>query len=93
MVRAGSPVSPISAAPGSADSGEGTATPRTLCSSRASGRIKAETSAGGSPAIVPTIRGRAWITGFRHYVLDATDPYPQGYVVADTWGVPGKTSQ
>ena len=57
------------------------------------GRIKAETDVGGRPAIVPTIRGSAWITGFHNYVLDASDPFPEGYVVADTWGVTGKTSQ
>ena len=57
------------------------------------GRIKAETTVGGRPAIVPTIRGSAWVTGFHSYVLDASDPYPQGYVVADTWGSSGQTSQ
>ncbi len=57
------------------------------------GRIKAETRVGDRPAIVPTIRGSAWITGFHNYVVDATDPFPEGYVVADTWGVTGRTTQ
>jgi len=57
------------------------------------GRIKAATTVGGRPAIVPTIRGSAWITGFHNYVVDTTDPFPEGYVVADTWGVTGKTTQ
>jgi proline racemase len=57
------------------------------------GRIKAETRIGDRRAIVPTIRGSAWITGFHSYVLDSTDPFPEGYVVADTWGVSGTTSQ
>ncbi|HEX4240065.1 MAG TPA: proline racemase family protein [Steroidobacteraceae bacterium] len=57
------------------------------------GRIERECSVGGKPAIVPTVRGSAWITGFHNYVLDGTDPFPQGYVVADTWGVSGKLTQ
>lgn len=57
------------------------------------GRIKEETSVGGRPAIVPSIRGQAWITGFHTYVIDASDPFPQGYVVADTWGISGKITQ
>ena len=57
------------------------------------GTIKAETSIGDVPAIIPTVRGRAWITGFHNYVLDTRDPFPTGYVVADTWGVTGSMSQ
>ncbi len=57
------------------------------------GRIKAETLVGGRPAIISALRGSAWITGFHNYVLDTTDPFPEGYVVADTWGVTGKTTQ
>jgi len=36
-------------------------------------------------AIVPTVSGRAWITGTHQLMLDADDPWPQGYRVADTW--------
>ncbi len=57
------------------------------------GRIVRDTTVGGRPAIVPAIRGRAWITGFHYYRIDPADPYPQGYLVADTWGVTGKLSQ
>lgn len=32
-------------------------------------------------AVVPTIEGRAWITGFQHFVLDPEDPYPAGFLV------------
>ena len=31
------------------------------------------------------ITGRAWITGFKQYVLDPTDPFPLGYTLTDTW--------
>jgi proline racemase len=57
------------------------------------GTIKAETSIGDVPAIVPTVKGEAWITGFHNYVVDTSDPFPTGYVVADTWGVTGSLSQ
>jgi proline racemase len=49
------------------------------------GRIVSETSVAGRPAIVPAIRGSAWITGVNQLILDPTDPFPQGYTVADTW--------
>jgi proline racemase len=58
-----------------------------LIGSRFEGRIVAPTQAGDLPAIIPAIRGRAWITGFHSYVVDPRDPYPAGYRVADTWGV------
>ena len=57
------------------------------------GRIVAEARAGDTPAIIPAIRGRCWITGLHQYLLDAEDPWQQGYVVADTWGVTPATSQ
>jgi proline racemase len=51
------------------------------------GRIAAETATeSGFPAIVPVIEGRAWITGFHQYLLDAADPFPNGYLVPDTFG-------
>ena len=50
------------------------------------GRIVSETTVGGRPAIVPAIRGSAWITGISQLVVDPTDPFPEGYVLADTWG-------
>ena len=31
----------------------------------------------------------AFITGFMSYLLDPADPWPEGYRVADTWGVTG----
>ncbi len=49
------------------------------------GRVEAETSVGGRAAIVPSITGTAWITGFASYVLDPTDPFPEGYTVGDLW--------
>jgi proline racemase len=48
--------------------------------SRFEGRITATTTVGGRPAIVPTIRGRAWISGRAELVLDPTDPFPGGFL-------------
>jgi proline racemase len=53
------------------------------------GRILEETSVGDRAAIVPAIRGSAWITGISQHFVDPTDPYPEGYLLADTWGVSG----
>lgn len=36
-------------------------------------------------AVVPTISGRAWITQHCEVVCDPSDPFPQGYTVADIW--------
>jgi len=33
-------------------------------------------------AVVPTIEGRAWITGFQQFVLDPEDPFPAGFLVS-----------
>jgi trans-L-3-hydroxyproline dehydratase len=49
------------------------------------GRIVAETTVGGRPGIVPAIRGSAWITGLTQVLLDPTDPFPEGYLLPDTW--------
>ena len=49
------------------------------------GRLLEETSVGPYRAVVPTISGRAWITGFCNYVLEADDPFPEGFTVGDIW--------
>jgi proline racemase len=53
------------------------------------GRIVEETSVGDRPAIVPAIRGSAWITGLTQVLIDPSDPFPEGYLLNDTWGVTG----
>lgn len=40
----------------------------------------------GKAAVVPSIKGRGWIHGIHQIGIDPTDPYPQGYCVADCWG-------
>ena len=49
------------------------------------GRVVADTTVGERAAIVPSITGRAWITGTHEHTLDPFDPWPGGYRVADTW--------
>jgi proline racemase len=47
--------------------------------SKFTGRLIAETTVAGIPAVTPTITGRAWITGIGQYLLDPTDPFPTGF--------------
>lgn len=50
------------------------------------GRLVEETRVGPYPAVVPTITGSAWIYAITQYVLDAEDPFPEGFTVGDIWG-------
>lgn len=47
--------------------------------SRFTGRLVEETTVGGLPAVIPTVTGRAWLTGTAQYFLDPTDPFPEGF--------------
>lgn len=49
------------------------------------GRLVEETTVGEYKAVVPTISGQAWITGTASYVIDPTDPFPEGFTVGDIW--------
>ncbi len=49
------------------------------------GRLIRETKVGKYNAVVPTLSGRAWITGLANYVVDAEDPFPDGFTVGDIW--------
>jgi trans-L-3-hydroxyproline dehydratase len=52
------------------------------------GRIVAEATIAGRPAIIPAIRGSAWITGITQVLVDPSDPFPEGYLLSDTWPGP-----
>ena len=58
-----------------------------ILDSRFDCQIEAKTELGGIPAIIPSIRGRAWVTGTHQLMLDPADPWPRGYQLSDTWGV------
>ncbi|GAA4220644.1 proline racemase [Streptosporangium album] len=45
------------------------------------GRLVEETTVAGLPAVVPTITGRAWVTGTAQYFLDPRDPFPEGFLL------------
>lgn len=48
-------------------------------------RIDGLSRAGNTPAVIPRISGRAWLTGVSYYGVDPQDPFPQGYRLNDTW--------
>ncbi|MDA2813955.1 proline racemase family protein [Nocardiopsis sp. RSe5-2] len=52
-----------------------------LIGTRFTGRLIETTDVGGLPAVVPTITGRAWITGMGQYLLDPRDPFPRGFTL------------
>jgi proline racemase len=49
------------------------------------GMLLAETTVGDYPAVLPTITGRGWVTGLSEWVLDDSDPFPEGYTIGDIW--------
>ncbi len=58
---------------------------RSVIDSEFVGSIAGTARAGDLAAIVPTVSGRAWITGVSSLVVDPADPWPTGYRVGDTW--------
>jgi proline racemase len=51
------------------------------------GRLLRETTVGDHTAVVPQLTGSAWITGRAQYVVDADDPFQEGFTVGDLWGL------
>jgi proline racemase len=47
--------------------------------SRFTGRLVGRTEVAGIPAVIPTVTGRAWVTGTANYLLDPSDPFPTGF--------------
>jgi proline racemase len=56
-----------------------------IIDSRFVGTVVRETTIAGKKAIIPSISGRAWISGTSQLMLDPSDPYPDGYKLSDTW--------
>jgi proline racemase len=48
---------------------------------RFTGRLVAATEVGGHPAVVPTVTGRAFLTGTAQFFLDPEDPFPAGFLL------------
>ena len=61
---------------------------RSIIDSRFDCQIQSEATVGDRQAIVPTIRGRAWVTGTHQLMLDPADPWPEGYRLSDTLPMP-----
>ena len=45
------------------------------------GRLIDTTTVGDVPAVIPTITGRAWVTGTAQYFLSDDDPFPAGFLL------------
>jgi proline racemase len=52
--------------------------------SRFVGRLSDQTRVGSFDAVIPTVRGRAWVTGFATYLLDPEDPFPAGFLFSSS---------
>lgn len=51
------------------------------------GELIGETEFVGFDAVLPTITGKAWITGRATWNLDPSDPFRDGYTLGDIWAV------
>ncbi|GGO99788.1 trans-3-hydroxy-L-proline dehydratase [Stakelama pacifica] len=58
---------------------------RSIIGGRFDCKIEEDVDVAGLRAIIPSIAGRAWITGTQEHRLDETDPWPRGYRLTDTW--------
>lgn len=61
---------------------------RSLLGGRFECRIEAHATVGERAAVVPSLSGRAFITGTHQHTLDPADPWPRGYRLSDTWPHP-----
>jgi 4-hydroxyproline epimerase len=52
-----------------------------IIGSRFTGRVEAATTLAGIPAIVPSIEGQAYATGFNTIWIDEAEPFPHGFQV------------
>ncbi len=50
------------------------------------GRLIGATRVGEYEAVLPSLSGTGWITGLSQFVVDPTDPFPEGFTVGDLWG-------
>lgn len=50
------------------------------------GHLRELTRLGELECVLPSLTGRGWVTGFHQFVIDADDPFPEGYTLGDIWG-------
>lgn len=58
---------------------------RSIIDSLFVGRLVGTTEVDGTPAVLPTVTGRTWVTGRARWSVHPSDPYPSGYTVGDLW--------
>ena len=58
---------------------------QSLCGIQNTLEIIGTTKVGEYDAVIPNVTNQAWITGFCKWVLDETDPFPNGYQMGDIW--------
>ena len=61
-------------------------TARSIIGSSFEAELVGQTKVAGRPAVLTRITGRAWIHGLHTIGLDPSDPFPEGFMVSDTWG-------
>ncbi|KAG5660944.1 hypothetical protein KAF25_002587 [Fusarium avenaceum] len=54
---------------------------RSIINTEFVGKIRGTTKVGELDAVLPTIKGRAWITGEKNVHLDPEDPFPTGFLL------------
>ena len=47
------------------------------------GRVTETLELDGTPAVIPEITGRAWITGYTEHGVHDDDPFQEGFVLFD----------
>ncbi len=62
---------------------------RSIIGSEFIGELTGTTTVGPYPAVLPTITGSAWVTGYSRWVRHDTDPFPTGYTLGDIWAPQG----
>lgn len=50
------------------------------------GRLHEKVEFHGKDAVIPSVRGRAWISGYTQLVLHPDDPFRAGFTLGDIWG-------
>ena len=60
---------------------------RSIIGSQFDCKIISQAVVGDKVGIIPSIAGRAWITGTHQHLLDPDDPWPGGYRLGDTWSM------
>jgi proline racemase len=56
-----------------------------ILDSRFDCKVESLTDLNGTPAIIPSLQGRAWICGKTELMRHPDDPWQQGYRLSDTW--------